>query len=262
MEKYFGFAKELMDKGLAKECSFYEDNKNYDHTIEMTEDIPFYLSLAKVNPGKVLDIGCGTGRVMAPLLKEGIETVGMDLSEDMLTIAKSKLLKLHSDPRLVQGDMKDFEIPGPFSLIIIPNFSMIYIHSDTDRKRVFKCIYKHLAPGGKLAFDFDASVETPETSKPWLSLQHVDHLSGEITIQTAQRKVSSKNQRLMNIISYTYKKVETLITAESVLESTCSAVHMKSILEQEGFVVEGLYSNYQHRPYDTGEVCVVVAKKA
>lgn len=262
MEKYFGFAKELMDHGLATERSAFEENRIYDKTIDFVEDIPFYLALAKSSKSKVLDIGCGTGRIMGPMLESDVEIVGMDLSEDMLKIAREKLQPISREVVLLQGDMRDFEIPEQFSLILIPYYSMIYMYSDEDRKKVFQCVYKHLEPGGKFAFDFDAAVETPGVSKPWLSLQDLDGNTGEITLQTAQMKVTEENLRLMNILYYTHKKDETIITAESILEATCKADHMKALLEQEGFLVEGIYGGYDYRPYDNGEVCVVVAKKS
>src|SRR5690554_5357898 len=91
LDNYFGFARELLEKGLAVEADIYELNDLYDLTIQHQDDVQFYVDLAKTNGGKVLDIGCGTGRVTLPLLKAGIDVVGLDNSAAMLKIARDKL---------------------------------------------------------------------------------------------------------------------------------------------------------------------------
>lgn len=261
MELYFGFAKELLKKGLAQTVETYSDVNLYDKTIQFTDDILFYQKLAKQQGGNVLDIGCGTGRIMQALLEEGISVIGMDLSEDMLEVARKKLESKGHEPILYHGDMRDYHIPEIFSLIIIPYYSMIYIHNDDDRKKVFQSISKHLETGGILAFDFDTGVCEEGESRPWLSMQGMDQRTGEVSVRIAQMKGINKNLRVVNQINYRYTKTSTQITVEASKESTCSAYAMKELLESEGFRINGFYSDYNYTPYKDGEECVVVAEK-
>ena len=65
MEYYFGFAKELLDKGLAETAAPYGKDNLYDLTIQFDDDLDFYLSLAE-KKHRVLDLACGTGRLLLP----------------------------------------------------------------------------------------------------------------------------------------------------------------------------------------------------
>jgi ubiquinone/menaquinone biosynthesis C-methylase UbiE len=88
------------------------------------EDIPFYIQLAKESGGSVLELGCGTGRVTFPIAQTGIDIVGIDLSDDMLSIAKRKLLQMPDAIRekiqFIHGNMADFNLKKKFSLVILP----------------------------------------------------------------------------------------------------------------------------------------------
>ena len=136
MEYYFGFAKELLDQDLARVNNPYGKNNLYDLTIQFNYDLDFYLDLAN---GKrhILDIGCGTGRILLPLLKNGLNVVGMDNSKDMLQICRDKCLAYGFKPQLFQEDMRDFDLQDKFDLIMIPYHSLMYMLTDEDRLKVF-----------------------------------------------------------------------------------------------------------------------------
>lgn len=68
---------------------FYDyENKGY------VKDIPFYLEYAKNCGGEVLELGCGTGRILIPMAKAGITITGLDISGEMLKIARDKVMHL------------------------------------------------------------------------------------------------------------------------------------------------------------------------
>jgi SAM-dependent methyltransferase len=262
MERYFGFAKELLIKGLAKEEDSYGEDNLYDVNITDTSDFGFYLSLAKQCNGKVLDVGCGTGRVLRELLKAGYDAVGVDLSEEMLAVAKLKLTEAGFNPLLIQGDMRNLQIDDKFALTIIPNCSMIYINNDEDRKRVFKSVSNSLQKGGLFAFDFDAEEVPLDETKPWLSAQTVNRNSGEVVISTVQMKGIHNQLRLINMVNYRYNSENNCrITVNASFEATCKYARMIELLEATGFHVKGIYSDYQLTPYQGEELCVVVAEK-
>ncbi len=262
MEKYFGFAKELLNKGYASEVDSYGEDNLYDINIDDTSDVDFYLKLANECKGNILDIGCGTGRILKPLLDAGHEGVGIDLSASMLKIAKEKLSKAGHEPNLLQGDMRDFQINEDFSLVVIPNCSMIYIDNDDDRKKVFKTAYQHLKKGGVFAFDFDAEIVPIEETKPWLSSQTLHPSTGELIVSTVQMNGINENLRLINMTNYQYKENnDCTITVNASFEATCVPEKIVELLQSEGFNVRGIYSDYHFTPYKSGELCVIVAEK-
>lgn len=261
MQKYFGIAKKLLDKGLAREGFSYDANNTYDDAITFTDDIEFYVSLSKKQGGKVLDIGCGTGRVMLPLMRAGIDVIGMDLSPHMLVKAKAKLGMAGFTPEVYEGDMKDFALPYEFSLIIVPYYSMIYMHSDDDRSSVLRCCFKHLKLGGVLAFDFDAGCGTPGMGKPWLGFEKIDESTGAVIIQTCQMNQVTEYLRIINILTHILKGPESHITVSASIEASIPTNHMKIMMQKAGFTVQGFYKDYDYTPHMGGEECVVVAAK-
>src|SRR5207302_10604119 len=79
-------------------------------------DLPLYLELAAAEGGRVLELACGTGRVLVPLAEAGNRVVGLDASPHMLALAREKLAAAGSAvatrARLVQGDMRCFRLGG------------------------------------------------------------------------------------------------------------------------------------------------------
>ncbi len=78
------------------------------------KDVPFYLAEARIAGGPLLELGCGTGRLLIPLLSTGFEVSGLDASAAMLEVAKQKREQLSpelaSRLQLYQGDMSSFEL--------------------------------------------------------------------------------------------------------------------------------------------------------
>src|SRR3954466_4678007 len=110
--------------------SFYENQfvaDLYDHVTSYRErpDVDFFVDEAKRSGGPVLEIGCGTGRVLIPTAQAGIEILGLDASPLMLSVCQKKL---SGEPErvqskvlgLVEADMRAFELEREFSLATIP----------------------------------------------------------------------------------------------------------------------------------------------
>lgn len=81
-----------------------------------TDDVPFYVKWAK---SPVLELGCGTGRVLIPLAQEGFEVHGLDLSREML-LELEKKLPADSRVQLYHADMCEFDLRRNFPFVIIP----------------------------------------------------------------------------------------------------------------------------------------------
>ncbi|MDH4210150.1 MAG: class I SAM-dependent methyltransferase [candidate division WOR-3 bacterium] len=132
----------------------------YDHEQkEFTNDIPFYVEYAKECRGEVLELGCGTGRVLIPIAREGIKVTGLDVSQKMLSIASKKIqcdetAKIHAT--LTQGDMKSFNLNKKFSLIYIAFRSFQCLLTKNDQISCLKCVRDHLSDSGLFILDLFA----------------------------------------------------------------------------------------------------------
>ena len=128
----------------------YQNNPNL-------EDVPFYLDLARRYGGPVLEIACGTGRVLLEIARNGIEIWGIDLSKEQLTVLDSKLLKeperTRNLVRVFNRDMRTFSLEKKFPLAIIPFRPMQHMYTIEDQISALSAAKAHLLPEGILAFD-------------------------------------------------------------------------------------------------------------
>ncbi len=120
-------------------------------------DLPFYLELAERSRGPILEIACGTGRVLLPIARKGIEIHGVDNSLPMLQILKNSLAgepdKVRPKVTLHEGDMRDFRLGAKFPLVIIPFRPMQHMHTVQDQVSALSAAAAHLSDAGILAFD-------------------------------------------------------------------------------------------------------------
>lgn len=124
----------------------------YDEVDELSqfEDFGFYRLLLESSPGPVLDIGCGTGRILVGLKEQGIDVVGLDASSDMLRQCREKLSAKGLKAELILGDMRSFDLPQSFASILIPGFTIQLLTEDEDLESCLQCCFRHLNPGGQL----------------------------------------------------------------------------------------------------------------
>lgn len=115
-------------------------------------DVDFYRGLAREAGGRVLELGCGTGRVLLSIARDGIACTGLDSSQEMLEELRRK-----SPPenlRLVQGSMQDFDLGSErFGLIFSAFRSFQHLLTVEDQLACLRAVRRHLAPEGLFAFD-------------------------------------------------------------------------------------------------------------
>ncbi len=146
------------------------------------DDLPFWQFLATRSPGPVLECGAGTGRILAPLLKAGVDAYGLELSEERLCAGRSRLQALGADAsrRLLPGDMTDFSHPRRYRLVLIP-LNTISLLTDDQLEATLGCIRKHLHPVGELVFDVDLRIVLPEEASRggWVTSWQSLNVGGE-----------------------------------------------------------------------------------
>ena len=133
--------------------------KHYDGAYEAMklDDAPFYLDLARKSGGPVLEIGCGTGRVLLRIARAGVPIDGLDASPAMLSVLRGKLEKEPAEVRrsvkLHAGDMRNFRLNKEFSLVTIPFRPLQHMHTLQDQLDALTSAAAHLKTDGRLAFD-------------------------------------------------------------------------------------------------------------
>jgi len=117
------------------------------------EDPAFYLETARAAGGPVLEVGCGTGRLLIPTLEAGAEIDGIDLSPGMLEVLRRKAAARGLQARVAVGDMRDFTMPRRYALITIPFRTFLHNLTAEDQIATLRCCREHLEPGGALVLN-------------------------------------------------------------------------------------------------------------
>jgi len=146
-------------------------------------DVDFYVEQAKAASGPVLELGCGTGRILVPIARAGGTIAGVDSSSQMLARCKEKLAAeaatVQARVTLQQRDIRDFALGAKYALIIAPFRVVQQLARIDDQLRFLVAVARHLAPTGRFIFDvfnprFDALTsadgvereDTPELRLP------------------------------------------------------------------------------------------------
>lgn len=134
--------------------SFYEHPDLYDlEYATHVEDLGFYTGLAR-SAGRVLELGCGTGRLSLPMARAGAEVVGVDRAEPMLERLRARAaaeprLRLRAEP----GDMTKLALNEQFDAIFLPFNAIHHVHEAEALIEMLGRIRAHLRPGGLFALD-------------------------------------------------------------------------------------------------------------
>lgn len=122
-----------------------------------TGDVAFYVEEAKAAGGRVLEVGCGTGRVTLAIAAAGVEVVGLDRSPHMLAVAEAK--RRRGDPAVrgrvafARADMRAYAFRRPFARVILPFRVLQAMESLADQLAALAAARAALADDGRLVFD-------------------------------------------------------------------------------------------------------------
>src|SRR6202022_4836076 len=190
----------------------YKHPEQYDREHLGDEgDIGFYLSLSRtLAPRKVLELGCGTGRITLPLAQIGFEVVGLDNQPEMLHKAEERRLQSSSEIRqrlvFIQGDMRTWAAPSHFDLILIPASSISHVLSLEDQLAVWKTCHDNLRPDGRLLVEitmpnmasFADSFSVPSRTPVEIDIEKVNESDGTRLIRRKTTRYLSPDQRAQN----------------------------------------------------------------
>ncbi|MFQ5485993.1 MAG: class I SAM-dependent methyltransferase [Desulfobacterales bacterium] len=233
-------------------------------------DVTMYLDLATTIGGPILECGCGTGRVLFPVAEKGIEIWGIDSSEKMLDIARSKLHKLPLDlrenVRLSWQNMLDFKLDETFKLCIIPFRAFLHLLTPEDQNKALKRIHRSLESGGYLVIDIFAP------SHEMLAKETTTIRSDEkVNSRTGQRfnltdKVSYDHTHQLLHVERHYEHLNgTDVVCHKIMPFTLRYVfryEMQALLEKNGYQIKEVFGQFDKRPYDykSGEMIFVAQK--
>jgi SAM-dependent methyltransferase len=228
-------------------------------------DRQFYLEVARELGGPVLELGCGTGRILLPIAQEGFPCTGLDASPSMLAALRSK-----GPPptlRLVHAEMQDFDLgEDRFTLIFVAFNTFSHLLAIEDQLRCLASVRRHLAPGGAFALDvfaprldWLAQLDKPEAKDATFEQD------GEEITRYASVRYDLALQRLHVRMRYERCREGQVLGEESV-EFTMRyffRYELEHLLARAGFDDVTIYGAFDRRPFDyhSGSTIVVARSR-
>ena len=229
-------------------------------------DIAFWQRLAVANDGPVLELGCGTGRVALPVVKAGVQLVGIDLSAPMLARARARLTRARLAERalLVRGDIRHlpFRSRKGFGLVMAPYGILQSLTREKDLAATLASVARVLKRGGLFGLDL-----VPDLPR-WSEYRRRTSLTGRKDAKTTVTLVESVRQdrrRQLTIFDQEYverRGRERKVHRFALTFRTLSVPQMARRLEEAGFVIQAILGDYQGGPWDErADVWVILARK-
>ena len=144
--------------------AYHELAKSYDrltNDVDYEATVAFYYEILEregLKPRTCVDLACGTGSVTAILAKKGLQVMGVDMSEEMLTVASQKAGDIYPAPWFICQSLQELKLPRAVDMAVCALDSLDYITDPKDCAEAIRRVYKALNPGGIFIFD----VNTPE----------------------------------------------------------------------------------------------------
>jgi len=236
---------------------------------ERDDDLPMYRDFALAAAGPILELGCGTGRVLIPLARDGHHITGLEASESMLDVARAKVEAAQVGDRvtLIAGDMRDFDTPTRFALAFIPINTFMHCYDTGQQLACLRCIHRHLRPGGQLIVD----VYHPD---PQTLLESDGRLVSEGTVVDPEtgHTIQRLYTRRLDLAAQTQHITFILDDIDSTggVRRTLFPFHLRFVYRYEmelllhatGFSLETVYGSYDLEPFDSNSEKMIFVSRA
>lgn len=243
----------------------YDDGEMYDVVFrDFDMDREFFVQLAREAKGPVLEVACGTGRLLIPCLEAGADVDGIDLHPAMLQTLRRKAKALGLEPRVTEADMRDFTQPRRYELVTIPFNAFLHNLTIEDQLSTLTCCREHLEPGGRLVLHisfFGAATIATSGAGPVLEMETVHPVSGH-TLRLYDGRTMNPVEQLQHSINEIHEidaKGNTLAVHRT--ETWVRWIHkpeLELLLRQSGFLRYEILGGFDGRKLESEEDQMVV----
>ena len=226
-------------------------------------DVRFWQRLAAAQEGRILELGCGTGRLTVPVARTGAHIVGIDRSAAMLARARQRLRRARLDARLLRGDIRQlpFRRRMRFDLVMAPYGMLQSLTTDRDLRLTLDEVAAALKRGGLFAIDL-----VPDLPR-WAEYDRRVSLSGRRGRGHVRLTESVRQDRARGLTIFDQEYEERrngrrIAKRFSLTFRTITIPQMRQRLEGAGFRVEALLGDYDGGPLDLrADVWIILARR-
>jgi SAM-dependent methyltransferase len=234
------------------------------------DDVALYLGFAERTGGPLLELGCGTGRLLLPLARAGFSITGVDMSPRMMEVAQAKVDDAGLDDQisLVQADMREVNLPQQYRLAFIAINSFMHLLTMEDQLDALRAWRKLLLPGGLLVID----VDNPDPrhlleADGRLDLQGrwFDPDTGATVLKHMSRTLDAARQlqHVLFIYDEVFPDGQMRRTLAPFQARYLYRYEGELLLNKAGFTPEQVYGSYDLDPYGSdSERMIFVARRA
>jgi 2-polyprenyl-3-methyl-5-hydroxy-6-metoxy-1,4-benzoquinol methylase len=233
-------------------------------------DIELMLNFAQVVGDPILEMGCGSGRILIPLAEAGFNVTGLDTSRPMLDRAEAAIARSGVGVRvtLVEGDMREADraLGGPFGLVIFSLNSLMHLTTVEDQRRALRSAALALDPRGQLFID--TMNPSPDQIRHLLESPHLEGSwelpDGSSVDKWSHRRHTSTAQLLDTLLWYdrTHADGSLTRTRSSFALRYVHASELAMMLELSGFIEPMFYGSYDLDPYEYDSERLIVTAEA
>ncbi len=235
---------------------------------QFSEDLDMYRNFAELCGGSILELACGSGRVLLPLVSEGHTVTGVDTSARMLALARQRLQTIGAASRvtLIQEDLCTLPLGQKFRMAWIALGSFAHIIARKAQQQALAAVRAHLSPGGMFIIDISNA-----------DARYMEGLSGHVLHQGTWRRddgtilshfvspASSLDKHLLELTHFYDSH-----TQGGTIQRTVATMYlylferneMELLLEQAGFVIKDVYGEYDLASYQLDSPRMILVAEA
>ena len=249
---------------FASYARFYDlDYAGFDADLEMIQQF------AARCGSPILELGCGTGRLLVPLAQKGYRLVGVDASGAMLDLARQKLTAadLMGHVTLVEQDLRNLELKDRFRFAFAAVNTFLHLETRAAQAEVLACIHRHLVPGGLVLLDLfnpDPGRLLDATGQVILEKVMDDPQTGHRLMKFSSDRSDLEEQtvHVTIFVDEVDGEGEVLRTLFPYSLRYLHRSELELLLQQAGFEVEALYGSYELDKFGgDSDKLIVVARR-
>lgn len=165
-------------------------------------DVPYYIKHLDKIGGRILEVMVGTGRLLIPLLKAGLNVEGIDASPDMLASCRKHCAEKGLEPVLYKGDVENLEVRGKYNAIVVSFGSFMLLEKRSAAIAALQAFARHLEPQGRIFIDWELPIEDSQMENIVRQGLPIDCADGATILMQTSFRINWLEQLKVILIRY------------------------------------------------------------